>query len=68
MTNESVVDYLRRELTEPRTDAAIDNLVEFAQKRLPAWFPTFIVRRVLDALLPEGLVTAIEVALRKKPA
>lgn len=59
-----VMDFLRREITEDRTDQLLDEVM----KRLPLpWFlPKSIVRGVMDRFLPEQLLNAIESVLVKK--
>lgn len=55
----AVVEFIQQNLTEERTDELIDLLMVQIGGKLPWWIPGAIVRRILDALLPEALVRAI---------
>lgn len=44
-------------LTEENTDRLIDLL--FDHLSLPRWMPSFVVKRVLDNMLPETLLRAL---------
>ena len=52
------LETLRRVLTEENTDRLLD--VIFGSIRLPWWIPGRIARRVLDEILPEVLLGALE--------
>lgn len=60
---DTVMAFLREHITEERTDEWIDYLVE--KLHLPRWIPSFIVRRVLDSMLPQKVLDSIESLLRK---
>lgn len=62
MEKDQVVAFLERELTEERTDKALDFLAKTAEKVLPD-IPVELAKRVLDALLPKYLVAAVKHAL-----
>lgn len=57
----AALDVLQDALTEENTDRVLDLL--FFSLRLPWWIPAAIARRVLDGLLPEVLLGAIEKVL-----
>lgn len=53
-----VMGFLRNQVTEDRTDKLIDtflNKIDF-----PKWIPKFIVRKVLDAMLPDKVLDSLE--------
>jgi len=52
------LDTLRKVLTEENTDRFLDLI--FGTIRLPWWIPSAIARRVLDGILPEVLLGALE--------
>ncbi len=54
----TTLDVLRSALTEENTDRFLD--LVFVALRLPWWVPALIARRVLDAMLPEVLLGALE--------
>lgn len=57
-----VMSFLRRNITEEATDKWIDLLME--KVKLPRWIPGFVVRRVLDAMLPDKVLNSMEELLR----
>lgn len=63
MGKREVVAYLRAEVTEERCDVAVAFLLGRARAVVPWWIPMGVVERVLDALLPEYLLDAVERAL-----
>jgi peptidoglycan L-alanyl-D-glutamate endopeptidase CwlK len=62
MDKDLVVAFLEKELTEERTDKALDFLASAAEKVLPD-IPVEVAKRVLDALLPKYLLAAVKHAL-----
>ena len=60
---DSVMGFLKEEITEERTDALIDRILDGI--KLPFWFPKFIVKKALDRMLPEKIFEAIDYVLRK---
>jgi hypothetical protein len=65
MTSNDALDFIEDNLTEARTDAAIEYLVTAVGSRV-RWLPTFIVKKILDVLLPETLVAALRFAFSKE--
>lgn len=55
----AVIEFLEKNITEERTDELIDLLMAQIGGKLPWWIPGAIVRKILDALLPEVVVTAL---------
>lgn len=58
-----VMEFLRRVISEDRTDEWIELL--FARIKLPWWIPGWAARRALDQLLPEMLLDSLEDLLRR---
>ena len=58
---DAVMGFLREEITEDRTDLFIDRLMNLI--KVP-WVPKWLVRKVLDRMLPKKLLDAIEHVLR----
>jgi len=56
------LETLRKVLTEENTDRFLDLL--FLSIHLPWWIPSRLARRVLDGILPESLLSALELLLR----
>lgn len=61
----AVMDFLRGNLTEERTDAWLDALMDTLGAALPWWIPGGIVRAILDHLVPEMLLDSLERVLAK---
>lgn len=60
---EKIMVTLRGSITEERTDEWIDLLL--GKVDLPRWIPKWLVRRVLDKLLPSVVLNSIEDLLYK---
>ena len=65
VTGAEIANFLRQVVTEERTDAVIGFVVSRVGPRLPWWFPSALVRVVLDYILPDILLEAIERLLVK---
>ena len=60
---EAVMRFLHSLPAEEQTDKSIDWLL--SNVKFPRWIPTFLVRKVLDQLLPEKIFDLVEMLLRK---
>lgn len=60
---ESIMRFLRGLDLEGKTDELIDLVLE--KIPMPRWVPKWVIRRVLDKLLPEKIFDLVEILLQK---
>lgn len=56
----ALIDTLREEFTEERSDVVKKVIRRKIKKRLPSWLSWLPIGRILDELLPEVLIDSIE--------
>lgn len=56
-----IMGFLRNQITEARTDVLIDEVLN--RVPFPRYIPKFLVKKVLDSMLPEKMLDAIESTL-----
>lgn len=56
--SDKTMELLRSVVTEERTDHMIDSLL--ARLKLPWWVPKRLVKKVLDAMLPEAILNTLQ--------
>ena len=63
---QEVIDFLREEITEDRTDELIDYLFDLAGPKIPFYLKPFvgIAKGFVDRMLPEQLIDAIAKLLK----
>lgn len=55
-----VMQFLRKNMTEEKTDEFLDFIEDHLADALPWWFPMGIAKTVVDYLLPNVILDAIE--------
>ena len=59
----AILEAVENSLTEESTDRLIAALMDVLPERMPWWVPEGVVRKVLDAMLPEVLIRGLRAVL-----